>query len=108
MGKNKEILSLRNYQAGLKKEIENLKIKIPQYSVGYVFLVALFIYFFDEKLYHYFGGSINFIKASIAFFLFIGVIILYKFHLKIKKKESEINRTQAKLYKYMRLENKNE
>ena len=46
--KNKEILKLRSHQSWLKKEIKELKIKVPKNAVVYVLMVSLFIYFFDK------------------------------------------------------------
>ncbi len=107
--RTKEVLKQRELQSILKEEINDTKEDTPKYAVVYVLMVALFIYFFDDKMYPYFGGTIPFIKASIAFFIVIGFLLLYRKILKIKKKEKEIDKIRAKLYELLKLENsKNE
>lgn len=104
MNKHTQIEELRKEQKIIKEKITSIKTKVPTNSVIYVLCIALFIYFFENKMYAYFGGSLNFMKTAIVFFGVIGIFFLYKSYLKIKKNEKLLDSIRGRMYKIMRLE----
>ena len=88
----------------LKKEIATLKETIPLHIGIYIVFVALFIFFLDKYLYPYFGGSINFIIASILIFSVIGIALLYIKWRKIYSISKNLENLQEQLYILMKLE----
>jgi len=104
MNKHIQIKELRKEQAIIKGKIATIKTNVQKNSVIYILGIALFIYFFEDKMYSYFDGSINFMKATIAFFGIIGLVFLFKSYQKINKLEKSIDSIRGKMYKIMRLE----
>lgn len=102
--KHQEIEKIKKEQAFIKEEIKNIKSKTPKQIGIYILLVALFILFFDKKLYPYFGNSIAFIKIAIAFFVFLGILFLIRKKYILKSKNNILDKVNAKLYQLMKLD----
>ncbi|QOD62039.1 hypothetical protein H9I45_06230 [Polaribacter haliotis] len=104
MKEKEEILKHQKKQVQLKKEIKKIKKTIPIYLAGFVFIMFLIIFLFEDKLYIYFKGSLNFILIGISITIISGVIFYYYCQRKIKSKEKLSKAIGVKLYSLMKLE----
>lgn len=104
MEKSKEILNKQKKQNKLKKEVKNIKKKLPSFIIGFIFFSAISLYFLEDKFYSFFGNSVNLVIAIVILFSIICFIFLYNNFMKIKKKEKESKILGSELYKLMKLE----
>ena len=104
MDKNKEILFKQKRQNELKIQILKLKKKLPSLIIGAIFFVAVSLYFLEDKFYHLFGNSVNFIFSAVILLGIFSTFLLLYGYFKIKIKEKEIKEIGIQLYKLNRLE----
>ena len=105
MNKGKKILAKQRKQDKLKKEIKNIKKKVPIYLLGIVFVMFIVVYKLEHKVYIYFGGTLLFITISLFFTLFICCVYYFRSKMKIQEKEELSKAIGSKLYHLMKLEN---
>lgn len=104
MDKNKEILNKQKRQSQLKKEVQDIKKKIPTYIIGFFFFVAVSLYFLEHKFYEFFGNSVNFIIGIVIFLCLFSLFFVFRSYHIIKKKELEAKILGSQLYHLMKLE----
>tara|TARA_B110000240_G_scaffold159343_1_gene177721 strand:- start:33 stop:353 length:321 start_codon:yes stop_codon:yes gene_type:complete len=95
----------RKQRKKVKDEINEIKKSIPGYLVGFAFFMVLIINALENKVYSYFGGSLNFFKISGLFTVCICIIYLYLIRKKIQKQEKKYKKLSLKLHVLMKLEN---
>lgn len=104
MNKNKEIALLQKEQKTLKKEIVDIKKKLPTYIVGFVLLTFVGLYFLEDKFYNYFGNGVDIILSGVIISGIICLFFIYINFLKIKKKKKQAKLLGTKLFNIMKLE----
>lgn len=104
MDKNKEILDKQKKQSQLKKEVKNIKKKLPSYIIGFIFFVAVSLYFLEDKFYKFFGNSVNFIIGIVITLCLFSLFFIFRSYNVIKKKEQQAKAIGAQLYHLMKLE----
>jgi predicted membrane channel-forming protein YqfA (hemolysin III family) len=104
MDKNAEILNKQKRQSQLKKEVQDIKKKLPSFIIGFIFFVAVSLYFFEQKFYEFFGNSVNFIIAIVIFLCLFSLFFVFRSYRIIKKKEKEAKTLGSQLYHLMKLE----
>ena len=102
--KQLEIEMLKVKQAILKENVTELKTKLPTYLLGFLFFSVCIIYYLEDKVYHFFGNAINFIRFGVLLSVIISVIFAYASYSKVYKKQQELKRIGSKLYSLMKLE----
>ena len=95
----------RKQRKKVKDEINKIKKSIPGYLVGFTFFMVLIVNALENKVYSYFGGSLNFFKISALFTVCIYLIYLYLIIKKIQKKYKKYKKLGLKLHVLMKLEN---
>ena len=104
MEKKEEILIEQKRQNKLKEEIQKLKKKLPSIIIGFIFFIAVSLYFLEDKFYHFFGNNANFIFTAVIILVVFSIFLILTSYFKIRKKEKEINEIGIKLYKLQKLE----
>ena len=104
MDKNAEILNKQKRQSQLKKEVQDIKKKLPSFIIGFIFFVAVSLYFLENKFYKFFGNSVNFIIGIVIFLCIFSLFFVLRSYKIIKKKEQESKAIGAQLYHLMKLE----
>lgn len=104
MLKNKEIALLQKDQKALKKEIIDIKKKLPTYIIGFVLFTAISLYFLEDRLHSYFGNGVNLILFGVIFLGVICLFFIYRSYQKIQKKRKESKLIGTKLYNIMKLD----
>lgn len=104
MDKNKEILNKQKRQNEIKKEIKEIKKKLPSFLIGFIFFTVVSLYFLEEKFYLFFGNSVDFVRAIVILLGVFSLGFVLKSYLKIKKKEKESKAIGSQLYKLQKLE----
>ena len=59
MDKKKEILNKQKRQSEIKKEIKEIKKRLPSFIIGFIFFTLVSLYFLEEKFYQFFGNSVD-------------------------------------------------
>ena len=104
MDKNKEIIKKQKKQSQLKKEVKAIKKKLPKFIIGFIFFVAVSLYFSENKFYDFFGNSVNFIIGIVIFLCLFSLFFVFRSYHIIKKKEKEAKTLGSQLYHLMKLE----
>ena len=99
------ILAIQREQKKLRREVKKIKKSIPINLIGIAFFSFLIIFGLESKVYHFFGGGVNFIKIGIIFTLFICILYVFFGFKKIKYKEKLLKSISTKLYRLMKLNN---
>ncbi len=107
MDKNKQILLKQKRQNELKIEIQQLKKKLPKLILGFIFFVIVSLYFLENKFYHFFGNSVNFIFGTVMLLCVFSLAFILKNYIKIKKRQKKVKNIGVELYKLMKLEEGN-
>ena len=104
MNKTAEILSKQKRQNQLKKEVKNIKKKLPSFFIGVIFFVAVILYFIENKFNIFFVNNVNFITGIVLFLcLFSLIFVFISYHI-INKKKKEDKALGLQLYHLMKLE----
>jgi hypothetical protein len=104
MDKNTEILIKQKKQNELKAEVQEMKKKLPTYIIGFIFFVAVSLYFLEDKFYHFFGNSANFILIAVIILCLFSFLFILRAYIVIKKKQKESKAIGVQLYNLMKLE----
>jgi len=104
MDKKQQILLKQKRQNELKNEIRKLKKKLPSLIIGFIFFVFVSLYFLEDKFYHFFGNSVNFIFSTVILLCIFSLTFILKNYIKTKKKQKEVKNIGIQLYKLMKLE----
>lgn len=107
-GKIHQVIALEKRQGQLKKEIKQIKKRMPYYIIGFFFFSILIIGLFEGKLEKLVGGD------SINFIIIVGIVcciscLIYLIALtkKITSKKKEDKEIDNKLYDLLKLEESN-
>lgn len=104
MDKKNEILFKQKRQNDLKNEVRKLRNQLPKLIIGSIFFVVVSLYFLEDKFYHFFGNTVNFIFGTIILLCVFCLSFILKNYIKIYKKEKKIKEIGVQLYKLNRLE----
>ena len=104
MDKNREILLKQKKQNELKLEIQQLKKKLPTLIIGFIFFIAVSLYFLEDKFYHLFGNSVNFIFSAVMLLCVFSLAFILKSYIQIKKRQKKVKNIGVELYKLMKLD----
>ncbi|WP_158838646.1 hypothetical protein [Polaribacter sp. L3A8] len=104
MDKNKEILFKQKKQNELKLEVQQMKNKLPKYIVGFIFFVAVSLYFLEDNFFHFFGNGVNFVMSAVVLLCSFLFLFLLKSYITINKKQKESKDLGIQLYNLMKLE----
>lgn len=105
MTKVNNILKEQKKQNQLKKEIAIIKKKTPIYVVLIIFIMFLFVFFLEDKIYKIFGNSIYFIVISSLTTIAMCLVLIFINIKRIRRTERQIKEIGSNLYKLMKLEN---
>jgi cytochrome bd-type quinol oxidase subunit 2 len=103
MQKNNEISLLQKEQKDLKKEIIEIKKKLPRYVIGFILFTVISLYFLEDKFHSHFGNAVNLILTGLIFFGCVCLFFIYKSYNRIEKKKKESKLLGTKLYNLMKL-----
>ena len=104
MDKNTEILSKQKKQNELKAEVQQIKNKLPKYILGFIFFVAVSLYFLEDKFFDFFGNSANFIFSTVIILCLFTFFFILRSYIVIKKKQKESKEIGVQLYNLMKLD----
>ncbi|WP_343329173.1 hypothetical protein [Polaribacter staleyi] len=104
MDKNNEILFKQKKQNELKLEIQQIKSKLPKYIIGFIFIIAVSLYFLEDKIFHLFSNSVNFVIGAVLILCSFLFLFLLKSYITITKKQKESKNLGIQLYNLMKLE----
>ncbi|PWG05357.1 hypothetical protein [Polaribacter aquimarinus] len=103
MTKNKEIALLQKNQKALKKEIIEIKKKLPTYIIGAILFTFVGLFFLENNFYDFFGNGVDIILYGVILSATICLILVYVTYLKINKKKKESKAIGTKVYNIMKL-----
>lgn len=106
-GKIHQVIALEKRQGQLKKEIKQIKKRMPYYITGFFFFSILIIGLFDGKPEKFIGDSINFIIVVGIVCCVTCLIYLIVLAKKIASKKKEDEEIDNKLYDLLKLEESN-
>ncbi|PQJ72110.1 hypothetical protein [Polaribacter butkevichii] len=104
MDKNDEILFKQKKQNELKLEVQQIKSKLPKYIIWFIFILAVSLYFLEDKIFHLFGNNVNFLIGAVLILCFFLFLFLLKSYITITKKQKESKDLGVQLYNLMKLE----
>ena len=104
MDKNTEIIIKQKQQNELKAEVQEMKKKLPKYVLGFIFFVAVSLYFLEDKFFHFFGNSVNFVISAVVLLCLFSLFFILRSYIVIKKKQKESKAIGSQLYNLMKLE----
>jgi uncharacterized membrane protein len=106
-GNKHEVIALEERQRKLKKEVKQIKKRMPYYITGFFFFSFLIIGLFEGKLDKYIGDSINFIIIVGIVCCATCLVYLITLTKKVASKKKENKEIGSKLYRLMKLEESN-
>ncbi|MEO9571483.1 MAG: hypothetical protein ABJH82_04280 [Polaribacter sp.] len=104
MDKNKEILKKQKRQNQIKKEVKEIKKKIPSFIIGFIFFTIVSLYFLEDSFYRFFGNSVDLVRIIVVVLGLFSFSFLLISYIKIKKREKESKDIGSQLYKLQKLE----
>ena len=104
MNNTAEILNKQKKQNRLKKEVKQMKKKIPSFFIGFIFFVAISLYFIENLFKLFFEKNFNFIISFVILFCLLYVFFLILCYYKIKNKIKDYKALGKQLYHLMKLE----
>jgi len=101
--KRKKTLLLREKKTVLSQEIHKIKGRIPVVLVSFFFFTVCTIYVSINKMYLFFGNTVNFIQYGLLLFVLISLLYLYIVFSIMYNKKQELRNISATLYRLTKL-----